>query len=69
MVLLPSTMSRWKRLQDKGVSLEPRKHPCTAEAKEHHPSEDKQRLVIQSSLEQGSQLPLLSAKDWKQSGQ
>ena len=68
MVLLPSMTSQWKRLQDKGVSLI--KPPCTAEAKAHHPSEDKQRLVIQSSLEQGSQLPpLLSAKDRKQPGQ
>lgn len=57
MALLPSTVSRWGRVQDKGVSLEPLKPPRTAEAKEHHPNEDKQTLVIQSLLEQADQLP------------
>lgn len=60
MVILPSTMSQWKKLQDKGVSLELLKSACTAEAKEHHPNADKQMLVIQSLLERGNQLPPLA---------
>ena len=39
-----------ERFQDKGVSLEPLRPPCTVETKEDHPNKDKRRLFIQSLL-------------------